>query len=88
MKRTLITKVGEFENITSEVSSLEEAIDEYIAIKALFNETDGHNMKEWARVRNDYVNKGEITIEDMEGCNRSQRYFINEIKLVLKNNKE
>ena len=83
----MITKIGDFENIASEVSSLEEAREENDNIHTLFKYRDGHNMKEWARVRNDYVNKGEITIEDMEGCNKSQRYFINEIKLVIKNNK-
>ncbi len=86
-KRTLITKIGEYENITSEVDSLDEAFEEYTAIKSIFKDRVGHNQKEWARVRNLYANKGEISIEDLEGCNKSQRYFINELKLVIKNNK-
>ena len=83
----MITSIGEYENISSEVESLEGALDEYIAIKALFKDREGHNQREWSRVRNTYVNTGEIEIEDMENCNKSQRYFINEVKLVIKNNK-
>lgn len=65
----------------------DELIQEYFAITGIFADKEGHNQKEWARVRNSYVNSGELSIEDMEGCNKSQRYFINEVKLVIKSNR-
>jgi len=87
MKYKAHIKTGDFEFIGIESDDRDELIQEYFEVKGIFKDRQGHNQKEWARVRNDYVNKGEITIEDMEGCNKSQRYFINEIKLVIKNNK-
>ena len=70
-----------------ETEDRDDATREYYAIKAIFEDREGHNQKEWARVRNTYVNTGVIEIEDMENCNKSQRYFINEVKLVIKSNK-
>lgn len=78
---------GDYEFIEIESEDRDELIRDYFEVKGIFKDRQGHNQKEWARVRNKYVNKGEISIEDLEKCNKSQRYFINEIKLVIKNNK-
>ena len=52
-KRTLITKIGEYENITSEVDSLEEALDEHIAIHSMFDDKVGLDKSEWVQYRKD-----------------------------------
>ena len=78
---------GDYEFIEVESDDRDELIQEYMNIKGIFKDREGHNVKDWARVRNTYVNTGEISIEDLENCNRSQRYFINEVKLVIKKNK-
>lgn len=87
MKYKAQISTGEYEFVQIESDDRDELIQEYMKVKGIFTDREGHNQKEWARVRNNYANKGEITIEDLEGCNKSQRYFINELKLVIKNNK-
>ena len=47
-------------------------------------EKEGHNQTDWARIRNKYVLENIIEVEDFEGCSRSQKYFINQMKLVWK----
>ena len=81
-------KTGDFEFIEVESDNRDELIQEYFKLKGVFDDKEGHNQLEWARVRNDYANTGEIAVEDLENCNKSQRYFINELKLVIKSNKE
>ena len=78
---------GEYEFVEVEGDTFDELVTEYLSIKSAFADKEGHNQKEWARVRNTYANTGELSIEDMEACNKSQRYFINEMKLVIKSNK-
>ena len=65
----------------------DELTREYFEIKSMFDGREGHNQLEWARVRNTYANTGELSIEDMEGCNKAQSYFINQMKLIIKDNK-
>lgn len=87
MKRTLITKIGEYENITSEVDSLEEALDEHIAIKALFDDLEGLNASEWVQFRKDVLSSDTYTPdmqEKLERCNKSQRYWANQTKLAIR----
>lgn len=57
--------------------------------EGMFDE-EGHDIKNWKRVRNLYVNTGEISIEDNEIAfkNSYQRFFINEIKKIIKDNKK
>ena len=63
MKRTMITSIGEYENITSEVESLEDALREYDKIKIMFGEREGLKTKDWVRVRNNFILKNEIDEE-------------------------
>ena len=48
------------------------------------HEGEGHNLQEWAKVRRQYLNSGEISIDDYNKCNKLQRWFINEVKKHLK----
>ena len=80
---------GSYEFVEIESDDRDELISEYFAIKSTFNDVMGHNSKEWARVRREYATNNEISIEDMEACNKSQRYFINQMKLIIREtNKE
>ena len=86
-KRTLITSIGQFENITSEVGTLEEALDEYVAIKALFDDKEGLGKSEWVQFRKDVLSSDTYTPdmkETLEKCNKSQRYWANQTKLGIK----
>lgn len=62
----------------------DEVVQEYFHIAGIFKDREGHNTREWARVRRDYLNEGKIEIEDLEKCNKSQRFFINEVKKHLR----
>lgn len=70
-------------NTELEVNSLAEAVEKHDELKALL-EKEGHNQTDWARIRNKYVLENVIAIEDFEACSRSQKYFINQAKLVHK----
>ena len=65
-------------------------ISQYRAVSAVFKDLDnftpreGHNIRDWARIRNTYAKTNTITPDDLEGCNYSQRNFINELKLVFR----
>ena len=50
----------------------------------LAKETGGHNQLVWAKIRNKYYTQGKISMEDIEDCNRTQRYVLNQMKLALK----
>jgi len=47
-------------------------------------EEEGHSQNEWAKIRERYLNKGEIAVEDFEKCSSIQRYFINEVKKSIR----
>ena len=87
MKRTLITSIGEYENITSEVGSVEEALDEYVAIHTLFDDKEGLGKSEWVQFRKDVLSSDTYSPdmqEQLEKCNKSQRYWANQTKLAIK----
>ena len=87
MKRTLITKIGEYENITSEVDSLEEALEEHIAIHSMFDDKVGLDKSEWVQFRKDVLSGDTYTPdmqEALERCNKSQRYWANQTKLGIR----
>lgn len=88
MKYKARVVAGEYEFVEIESEDRDELVQEYFKIKGIFDDKVGHNQLEWARVRNTYAQKNEISIEDMEACNKAQRYFINEMKLVFKSIKE
>ena len=79
----------EYGFIETESDNLIEVVAEHDRIRNLFSEQEGHNQLEWARVRNGYLSTGEMEIEDLEKCNKSQRFVINEFKLAIRSiNKE
>lgn len=85
MKVSIQLPTGDYAYINTEleVKSLAEAVEKHDELKALL-EKEGHNQTDWARIRNKYVLENIIEVEDFEGCSRSQKYFINQAKLVHK----
>lgn len=85
MKVTLQLPTGDYAYVNTEleVESLAEAVEKHDELKALL-EKEGHNQTDWARIRNKYALDNTIEVEDFEKCSRSQRYFINQMKLVHK----
>lgn len=71
----------EVEVESDDIDSLVHIHDE-IANKAM--DKEGHNTLEWAKIRNKYAMHNEIEPEDLEGCSKAQKYFINQMKLVYK----
>ena len=59
----------------------------YSEMTELMAQKEGHSQSDWKRIRERYVNTGEIDPEDVEGANKHQRFFINEIKKVIATNK-
>ena len=66
--------------IEIEGENRDDVIQEYFAIKSIFEDREGHNQNEWAKIRRNFLNTGELSVEDFENCNKAQRYFINEVK--------
>jgi len=62
----------------------EEMIATHDRLQLLVNDKEGWNAQDWKRIRNTYATKNEITPEDVEGCSKAQKYFINQLKLVFK----
>ena len=88
MKAKLHIKTGDYEFVELDVEGEPEEIKGiYDNFYSLFADGFGHNVPEWKRVRDTYVNTGELSIKDYEKSNRMQKYFINEQKIVIKNNK-
>ena len=89
MKAKIQLPTGDFSYVHAEieVESLKEVVEKHDELKALLD-AGGHNALEWARISNQYAIDNVIAIEDFEGCSRSQRYFINQMKLVHKSIKE
>ena len=68
-------------------AEVEELKSVHDSLRSLCEDGFGHNVNEWAKIRNAYFNTGEVAIEDYEKCNKKQRYVINEMKLGHKANK-
>ena len=87
MKATIRVPLEAYEFIEIEVEgkTLHEIKQISDEMKMLVSqEVEGHNVKEWAEIRNKYLETGEIEIEDLEGCNKWQKLVINEIKKTFK----
>ena len=54
-------------------------------LKLAIGDKEGLNQKDWARVRNTYLNTGEIEVEEHESLSKAQRFVINEIKKSIRN---
>lgn len=83
-KRILITKIGEFENITTEVDSIDEAFEEHHAIKAMFEDKEGLPDKEWNAVTDGYLNTNTMNAETYESLSREQKVKIQWVKRAFK----
>lgn len=79
---------GEFCFIEKDCETLEEAEAEHSRIRSIFADKEGLNQVEWAKVRNKYVNTGDIEIEDMESLSKAQKFVINQIKLSIRSNEK
>lgn len=60
------------------LTEIKQIADEMTMLVA--EENDGHNVKEWSRIRDTYLKEGDLDINDFEECNKWQRFVINEIK--------
>jgi len=69
-----------FVEVDVEVENIDEAIALYPRDKG------GLNTPEWARVRDTFVNKGEINDEDFEKLNKAQKWFIMQLQTSIRRN--
>lgn len=72
-----------FVEVEGEVESIGEAVTNYEQAQS----NEGLPPHQWAKVRDHYVNTGEIDEETFNELSRAQRWFINEIKKVIRANK-
>lgn len=79
---------GDYAFIEKECETLEEAFEEHENIRVAFSEKEGLKPNEWSKVRNKYVNTGEIEIEEMESLGKAQKWFINQCKLAIRSNEK
>lgn len=84
----IATKEYCFVEFETEVEGLSEIVEIHDNLALLIKDKEGLNATEWAKVRNRYAMNNEITPEEVEGCSKAQRYFINQMKLVFKSIKE
>ena len=82
------TKIGEYEFVVTHHETIEDMVEQHNSIKTAFSEKDGHNSREWNRVRKTYAATGKIELEDLEKCNKWQRLVINQMKLIFINEEE
>lgn len=50
-----------------------------------FAPPEGHSQAHWKVIRERVVNKGEFYPEDYEGADSYQIYFLNQFKLIIRN---
>ena len=70
-----------------EYESVEEALQDYDRLVAVYTGGDGLSQKEWVQERNSYINEGKIDVEQFERMDKRQTDIINEIKLARRSNK-
>lgn len=66
-----------------EYDSIQEALGEHAYLVNEYGQA-GLPEKEWAAVRNNMLNTGECDPNLLEQMNKSQRWFINQLKLALR----
>ena len=89
MKTTLHIPTEEygFVEIEVEADSIEGALAKYSEAAQARGGGEGLNVREWAEVRDNFLNNdGEIDLEIWERMSKLQRWFINEIKKVIRKN--
>ena len=67
---------------------VQKVIESHDMLKIAIQDKEGWNTLEWAKIRDTYAKFNKITPEEVEGCNKWQRLFINQMKLVHKSIKE
>lgn len=77
-------KTGEFEFIQIESDNRDEVIEEYHAIKALFEDKEGLPDKEWNAVTDGYLNTNTMQAEVYESLSREQKDKIQWAKRSMK----
>jgi hypothetical protein len=62
----------------------DDPVTEYWSIANMVKETEGYNVTEWAKIRNNYMKTGEIHPDLIQGASRAQKHWINETKNAFK----
>lgn len=87
MKAKIRIPTHEYAFIEVDIDGTEdEIVATHDRIMNMCRERTGLTQKEWAKFRNDYINKGEIDNEKWELLSKAQKFVINEIKLALRSN--
>ena len=74
-----------FVEVEVDAESIEDAVSKYSVALSARGGGEGLKVHEWAQVRDNYLNTGgEIDLETWERMSKAQRWFINEIKKVLR----
>ena len=68
--------------------AIEKRVHNHDAIKLMVQDKEGRNNLEWEKNRDTYAKFNKLKPEEVEGCNKWQRLFINQMKLVHKSIKE
>lgn len=84
MRYKIHYKTGDFCFIEYETENRDDAVQEYYVIKAMFEDKEGLQDKEWNALTDKYLTTNTMKAEEYESLSREQKNYIQWVKRAFK----